>query len=84
MILGQFSFNSVMAITPTEARQIARDYVAKTKAAPPHARLSVSDFGKLVDGSYSVLVDLSQGAKGRTRYRVKMDKNGVITSIDTR
>lgn len=72
-----------MPITPSDARRVAKDYVLKNKAPPSDARVAVSDFGKLADGSYSVLVDVTIG-KTRTRYRVKMDKNGKITSFVTR
>jgi hypothetical protein len=73
-----------MAVAPAEARRIARDYVVKSKALPSDAKVRVSDFGKLANGSYSVLVDMTIQTKGITRYRVKMDKNGNITSFVTR
>jgi hypothetical protein len=73
-------------VTPAEARRIARDYVAKVKALPAGTIVRVSDFGELADGSYSVLVDVMPGtrAEARTRYRVKMDKRGKITSFISR
>jgi len=74
-----------MAVAPAEARRTARDYVVKkNKALPSDAKVRVSDFGKLANGSYSVLVDVTIQTKGVTRYRVKMDKNGNITSFVTR
>jgi hypothetical protein len=73
-----------MTVAPAEARRIARDYVVKKKTLPSDAKVRVSDFGKLADGSYSVLVDVTIGANGTTRYRVKMDKNGKVTSFVTR
>ena len=73
-----------MVVAPAEARRIARDYVVKNKSLPSDAKVRVSDFGKLSDGSYSVLVDVTIQTKGSTRYRVKMDKNGNITSFITR
>jgi hypothetical protein len=39
-----------MAITPIDARQIAKDYVVKQKVVPSDAKASVTDFGKLADG----------------------------------
>jgi hypothetical protein len=73
-----------MAVAPAEARRIARDYVVKNKALTSDAKVRVSDFGKLANGSYSVLVDMTIQTKGVTRYRVKMDKNGNIMSLVTR
>jgi hypothetical protein len=73
-----------MSITPAEARQIARDHVVKQKAIPSDAKVRVSDFGKLADGGYSVLVDVALGAtrtRGTTRYRVKMDGKGNVKSL---
>jgi hypothetical protein len=70
--------------TPSEARRVAKDYVVKKEAVPSDARVRVSDFGHLVDGSYSVLVDVAIHASSLTRYRVKMDKNGRITSFVAR
>lgn len=77
----------LVAITPAEARRLAKDYVVKKKAPPSSASVTVSDFGKLADGSYSVLVDVKDGPrteKNRVRYRVKMDAKGEITSFVTR
>lgn len=71
-------------MNPAEARRIARDYVVSKQAPPSDAKVRVSDFGALSDGGYSVLVDVTLGttrSKDRTRYRVKMDKNGKITSF---
>jgi hypothetical protein len=62
-----------VALAPAEARRIARDYVVKNKAPPSDAKVRVSDFGKLANGSYSVLVDVTIRTNGITRYRVKMD-----------
>lgn len=73
-----------MAVTPAEARRIAKDSVVKKKAPPSDAKVRASDFGKLADGGYSVLVDVTIQTKGTTRYRVKMDKNGSIMSLITR
>jgi hypothetical protein len=76
-----------MVITPAEARQAARDYVLKKEAPSSEANVSVSDFGKLADGGYSVLVDMTIGSsqrKNRKRYRVKMDENGKVRSFVTR
>jgi hypothetical protein len=73
-------------MTPTEARQVAKDYIVKQKALTSDAKLKVSDFGKLANGGYSVLVDVTVGVsqrKNRTRYRVKMDKNGKVESFVT-
>jgi hypothetical protein len=72
-----------MPITPADARQVAKNYVVKQKAVLSSAKVTVTDFGKLADGSYSVLVDVTVG-KGTTRYRVKMDKNGKVQSLVTR
>ena len=83
-ILVDFSLADEMAVTPGEARRIARDYVVKNEALPSEAKTRVSDFGKLADGSYSVLVDVAVQTKGVTRYRVKMDKNGRVTSFVSR
>ena len=83
-ILGDFHLLTRVAVAPAEARRIARDYVVKNKALPSDAKARVSDFGKLVNGSYSVLVDVTIQTKGTTRYRVKMDKNGSITSFVAR
>ena len=68
---------------PADARQVARNYVVKQKAVPSDAKVSVTDFGKLADGGYSVLVDVRVG-KSIARYRVKMDKNGKVQSLVTR
>ena len=70
-----------MEITPVEARQIAREYVAKQKNVSSDAKVRVSDFGKLAEGGYSVLVDVALQAKGTTRYRVKMDDGGKVQSL---
>jgi hypothetical protein len=72
-----------MVVAPAEARRIARDYVVKNKALTSDAKVRISDFGKLADGGYSVLVDVRIG-KGTSRYRVKMDKSGKIQSLVTR
>jgi hypothetical protein len=83
-ILGDFHLVIRIAVAPAEARRIARDYVVKNKALPSDAKVRVSDFGKLANGSYSVLVDLTIQTKGITRYRFKMEKHGRITSFVTR
>lgn len=72
-----------MAITPAEARQIAKDYVVNKKRLASDAKVKVSDFGKLADGGYSVLVDVTIGSN-RMRYRVKMDNNGKVSSFVAR
>jgi hypothetical protein len=74
---------SMPIITSADARQVAKDYVAKQKAVPSDAKVRVSDFGKLADGGYSVLVDVTVG-RSTARYRVKMDKSGKIQSLLTR
>jgi hypothetical protein len=68
---------------PADARQVAKNYVVKQKAVSSDAKVSVSDFGKLADGGYSILVDVTVG-KGTARYRVKMDRNGKVQSLATR
>ena len=70
-------------ITSADARQVAKDYVIKQKVIPADAEVRVSDFGKLADGGYSVLVDVTVG-KGTARYRVKMDGKGKVQSLVTR
>jgi hypothetical protein len=72
-----------MAITPAEARRIAKDYVVSHKSLSSDAKVRVSDFGKLAGGGYSVLLDVTL-AKGTTRYRVKMDKDGKVESFVAR
>ena len=75
-----------MAITPAEARQLAKNYVVRHEALSSDAKVRVSDFGELTDGGYSVLVDVTIGPiqTRRTRYRIKMDKNGKVKSFITR
>lgn len=68
---------------PADARKVAKDYVAKQKAVSLNAKVRVSDFGRLADGGYSVLVDVTTG-KATAWYRVKMDKNGRVQSLVTR
>ena len=82
-IRPKFQFHASMPITPADARRLAKNHVVKQKAVSSDAKVRVSDFGKLADGSYSVLVDVTAG-KDTTRYRVKMDKNGKIQSLVTR
>jgi hypothetical protein len=72
-----------MAITPAEARKLAKEYVVSQKKLSSNVEVRVSDFGKIADG-YSVLVDVTLAAKGTTRYRVKMDGDGKIKSFVTR
>lgn len=74
------SLPASMPITPADARQVAKNYVVKQKTVPSDAKVRVSDFGHLADGSYSVLVDVTV-AGSTVRYRVKMDKNGKVQSL---
>jgi hypothetical protein len=73
-----------VVVAPAEARRIAGDYVVKRKALHPGAKVRVSDFGKPASDSYPVPVDMTIHTRGITRYRVKMDKNGNITSFTAR
>jgi hypothetical protein len=70
-------------MSPADARRVAKNHVVEQRTVPSDAKVRVSDFGKLADGGYSVLVDVTIG-KGTARYRVKLDKNGKVQSLATR